>query len=151
MNQENQPFFGSHFEFDQRPKPRREKSIPLSVVLMIVSIATAAAMLLTYTVTTIIDRKQYLQKLEAQQAVIDRLQNGASGLDVEQLDVLAASFEQYSYYAGQVSQEELLTAVMKAYAEATGDRYAEYYTEEEYAEMLAENVGNHEGLGISFV
>ena len=56
MNQENQPFFGVNFDFDQGPKRKPERSFPLSVVLMIVSIATAAAILLTYTVTTILDR-----------------------------------------------------------------------------------------------
>ncbi|MBQ7173214.1 MAG: hypothetical protein IJR88_03775 [Clostridia bacterium] len=66
-----------------------------------------------------------------------------------QLELLNKLFQVYSYYAGDVSLEELETAVMKAYAEATGDKYAEYYTAEEYAALTEDSAGNFEGIGVS--
>jgi carboxyl-terminal processing protease len=67
------------------------------------------------------------------------------------LDFLSMLFEEASYYADAVSEEDRLDAVMKAYAAATGDLYAEYYTEEEYAAMMADSSGNQVGIGVSFV
>ena len=123
-DEDQSSFFGDGSDFRARGTQTGEKKrFTLSFLLIIVSIATAAAILLTYTVTTTIDRFYYLQRL---QELREESENTVSSLDVEHLDVLAAIFEKYSYYAGEVSQEELLTAVMKAYAEATGDRYAEY-------------------------
>ena len=148
-DEDQSSFFGDGSDFRARGTQKDEKKrFTLSFLLIIVSIATAAAILLTYTVTTTIDRFYYLQRL---QELREESENNVSSLDVEHLDVLAAIFEKYSYYAGEVSQEELLTAVMKAYAEATGDRYAEYYTEAEYAAMTAENAGDRVGIGVSVI
>ncbi len=117
-------------------------------------VVAAVSVLFTYTLTSASKRDYYSEKLADQQAVIDRLkseQGQPSDVDFEKLGVLAALFEQYSYYAGQMDEEQILTAVLKAYAEATGDVYAEYYTEEEYAQLTAENAGDYEGIGVSTI
>ena len=142
-------FFGDASSLGRRKAGRREpRRFTLSFLLLIVSIATAVAILLTYTVTTTIDRLRYMQSLQALQ---EGNSENASSLEVDRLDILAAIFENYSYYANDMDQEELLTAVMKAYAAATGDDYAEYYTEAEYAAMIAENAGEGVGIGVSVV
>ena len=138
---------------EEKPPFGEKKRFTLSFLLAVVAIVTAITILCTHTATVILDRAYYRDKLAEQQATIDRLYEQAtlSGLDVWQVDALAAIFEAYGYYAEEVDQETLLNAVMKAYAEATGDRYAEYYTEEEYAALTADNVGAQVGIGISVV
>ena len=154
MSSSNQEYQPINFDWDGTlPHKRKKPNRGTGFWLMLLVVAVAVTVLLTYTVTSALNRAQYQQQLERQQQMIEQLRSKAqlSDLDLEHLDILAALFEEYSYYAKDVSQEELLTAVMKAYAEATGDRYAEYYTEEEYAAMSAENAGDHVGIGVSVV
>ena len=65
------------------------------------------------------------------------------------LEFLDQFFKAYSYL--DLSEVDFLTAVLKAYTEATGDLYAEYYTEEEFDAMLADNAGEGVGVGISVI
>lgn len=66
-----------------------------------------------------------------------------------ELDFLNALFQKYSYY--DLDEEALVTAVLKAYTAATGDRYAQYYTKEEFAALNADNAGDVQGIGVSVV
>ena len=66
-----------------------------------------------------------------------------------ELDLIHALFEQLSVY--DLDREALMTAVLKAYAEATGDLYAAYYTPEELEVLTSENQGEMEGIGVSVV
>lgn len=56
-------------------------------------------------------------------------------------------FENYSLY--DTNGELLLDEMLKAYAAATGDEYAAYYTAEEYAALMSEMGGNAVGVGIT--
>jgi C-terminal processing protease CtpA/Prc len=40
---------------------------------------------------------------------------------------------------------------MKAYVEATGDRYAAYYNAEEYKALLESNAGTFQGIGLNVI
>ncbi|MBQ9129899.1 MAG: PDZ domain-containing protein, partial [Clostridia bacterium] len=51
-------------------------------------------------------------------------------------------------YVGSLSEKELLDAVINAYVDATGDKYAEYYTAEEYAALLQSYEGQGVGIGV---
>ena len=134
-----------------------EKKVSIHFLISLVCIVAAISILLTFVITNNANRHYYSQELESQQAIIDRYRGNGTSLggdeipDFEQLAVLAQLFQQFSYYAEELSEEELLTAVMKAYATATGDAYAEYYTEEEYAEITADREGDHVGIGVSVV
>ena len=66
-----------------------------------------------------------------------------------ELDLIHSLFEQLSVY--DLDREALMTAVLKAYAEATGDLYAAYYTQEELDALTSENQGEMEGIGVSVV
>ncbi len=138
-----------------RHDPRSsQKGVSRGFWLSLCVLVAVFSILLTYTLTSASKRSYYTEKLAAQQAEIERLKNNgfsASDGDFEKLSILDALFEHFSYYAGSVSDEELMDAVLKAYAEATGDAYAEYYTEEEYAALAAENVGGYVGIGVSVV
>lgn len=68
--------------------------------------------------------------------------NGKIGL-VDQI------FKEYALY--DVNGDLLLDSMLKAYAEATGDRYAAYYTEEEFRELTAEHNGELVGIGVTVV
>ena len=58
-------------------------------------------------------------------------------------------FEEYSLY--DTDGTLLLDQMLKAYAAATGDTYAAYYTEEEYLAMVAENNATVVGIGITAI
>lgn len=128
----------------------RSRGVLISFVVFLVVLSV----FLTYTFTSASKRSYYTEKLAAQQAEIDRLKNNglpSTDGDFDKLEILASLFEHFSYYAGDVSDEVLLDAVLKAYAAATGDVYAEYYTEEEYAELSADNAGDYVGIGVSVI
>ena len=125
--------------------------VGITCLLIVISV------LLTYTLTTAADRAYYGKWLEEQQAEINRLES-IGGVEstltdgaFEQLELLAQIFDYYSYYSGEKTEEEMMTAVLKAYAAATGDEYAEYYTEEEYKQISSENSGDYEGIGVSVI
>lgn len=58
-------------------------------------------------------------------------------------------FEQYSLY--DTDGELLLDEMLRAYAQATGDTYAAYYTEEEFKQMMDENNASLVGIGITAI
>lgn len=138
-------------------KVREEKRFSIHTLISLGCIVAAISVLLTFIVTNNANRFYYTQELERQNEIIQNYRENGVSSDVEgipdfsELETLAQLFEQFSYYASDLSEEELLTAVMKAYASATGDDYAEYYTEEEYAAITAEREGDHVGIGVSVV
>ena len=137
----------------QEPQKRRG-SVSFGALIAIVCVAVAFSILLTYTMTAAAKRRYYSEKLAAQQTVIEQLrENGSisSDIDYGKLEILAGLFNAYGYYAGQKSEEELLESVLKAYAEATGDPYAAYFTDEEFATMMSDSAGKREGIGVSVI
>lgn len=56
-----------------------------------------------------------------------------------------------SYSFEELSEEEMVAAALKAYVYATGDEYAEYYTQEEYEALQAASEGSSEGIGINVI
>lgn len=58
-------------------------------------------------------------------------------------------FKHYSLY--DTDGALLLDEMLKAYAAATGDKYAAYYTAEEYAALMAENTAQMVGIGITVI
>ena len=133
------------------------KSFSNVAICSIACLLLVISVLLTFMLTAAADRSYYQKKLDEQQAVINQMESlnkvepTLSGSSFEKLDVLSQIFDQYSYYAGQKTEEEMITAVLKAYAEATGDLYAEYYTQEEYNQIAYENAGDYEGIGVSVI
>ena len=126
----------------------------LGVLLSTLCIAVLASVMLTYTLTASYVKGVYVEALLRKQEQVELLQSAllkVEGEERDKLQFLAALFEASSYYADKVSEEERLNAVLKAYAASTGDAYAEYYTEEEYAVFMEENVGQYNGLGVSVV
>ncbi|MBQ9807050.1 MAG: hypothetical protein IJW49_11185 [Clostridia bacterium] len=160
-------------EVKKRQKPEKRCSVTLLVSLLCIVIAIT--MLLTYTLTSEYVRSRYIDQIEAQQSNVDALERDKArlnatiaqlqdsiamleqtiadgeGSEYDKLEFLSLLFEYYSYYADSINEEEILDTVLKAYAQATGDRYAEYYTQEEYESLLQDNAGSSVGIGVSVV
>lgn len=75
--------------------------------------------------------------------------NTSTESEFPELDLIHQIFEQLSVY--DLDKEVLMTAVLKAYAEATGDVYAAYYTPEELEAVTSDNQGEMQGIGVSVV
>lgn len=139
----------------EHSKKKRGKT-STGVWICFLCVAVVFSVLLTYVLTTLSNQNYYTELLREKQEQIDLLQSqgGNSSLsseDLQQLETLKQIFQQYSYYYGDVSEKELLEAAMKAYVNATGDLYAEYYTVEEYADLVNDRNGTSVGIGISIV
>ena len=51
----------------------------------------------------------------------------------------------------EIDDEALITAVLKSYVAATGDVYAEYFTDEEWKLMTEEKAGEMSGIGVGVI
>lgn len=135
----------------QKPK-KAEWRCPVSVLLVLLSVAIVATMLFTFGLASRWVRQQDYAIMQEQQEAIDNLRKALESKDdFGKLRVLADLLEEYSYYANKFDTEEMLDTVMRAYTQATGDHYAAYYTEEEYAELSSDNAGAGVGIGVSVV
>ena len=120
-------------------KPRRR--VPLSAAVGSVILSVILAILLTFSVTT-----SFMQK--------NTPTTGTSGTGVtdsrfEKLDALDRLFRLLSPL--ELDEQEMLDYVLKAYVASTGDRYAAYYTEEEFAAYQDTTAGKMVGIGINVV
>ncbi len=132
--------------------PTKEKRFSGLLVTCLVIVLLIASVLLTYTLTAKQERDYYNQKLAQQQKVIAELQKVlqmGEGTTFQKLEFLSALVNHYSYYADSIDQDAAIEAVLKAYVAATGDQYAAYYTDEEYAAMLQDSSGSSYGIGVS--
>ncbi len=136
------------------PRPPKRNRISTGIWICILCVVIVATMLLTYTLTASHERDSYQAKLAEQQKVIEQMQAAladGNGTTFQKLEYLSKLFERWSYYSDSLDQDAIIDAVLHAYAESTGDLYAEYYTNEEYAALMADNSGNSAGVGISVV
>lgn len=117
------------------------KKIPLSVFIFVL----LAAMLVTFMSAFFVVSNIYDAKLREAQLEDNSDDTG----NFAELDTLDSIFKTFSYF--DLDNEALMNAVLKAYAEASGDKYAEYYTAEEYASMSSNNAGQMQGIGINVI
>ena len=69
--------------------------------------------------------------------------------DYEKLELIDALFKAYSIF--ELDEEAIMDAVLKGYVEGTGDKYAEYFTAEEYERFTSESRGELVGIGIRVI
>lgn len=67
----------------------------------------------------------------------------------EKLELIDRLFSTYSVF--DLDEEALMDAILKGYVAGTGDKYAEYFTAEEYAQFTADNKGEFVGVGIAVI
>ena len=81
---------------------------------------------------------------------IQNPENPAESLDYSgTFYLIDALFKNFSIF--EVDYETAMLAAIRAYIEATGDKYAMYYTPEEYDAMISENNGDLYGIGVQVI
>ncbi len=65
--------------------------------------------------------------------------------------MVADMLEKNSYYDHTLTDEQLADAIVSAYREKTGDKYAEFFTAEEFAAASDTNQGKTQGIGITIM
>ena len=69
----------------------------------------------------------------------------------DRLSMVDAAFRSQYLDADELDDDLLIDYMLKGYIAATGDRYAEYYTMEEYADFMSDITGDSEGIGVSVI
>lgn len=132
---------GEGEENNNNKKPREPKKISLSSFILSTVALVLVAVMLTWSVCL----GAYRTKLsEIAGAGLE-----PSGAELDNLEILDAVFNTYSYYG--VDEEEMGEFLLKAYVAASGDKYAEYFTEEEYIAYMDSMRGNSVGVGINII
>lgn len=129
----------------------REHRIRLRVAIPVLCLALVAAVLLTWTFTSLAAQKKRLDELDSQKKLYESLIEENRNPTGDALAVLKAMLRHYSLYADTLDEKAMAEAAFKAYVAATGDAYARYYTEEEFAEVISEGNGDFCGVGITVV
>ena len=123
------------------------KKISLSVFIFVL----LAAILLSFLSAFVVVSQVYDAELKAayESNKVPSINNNDDSGFIAELKMLDKLFKTYSIY--DLDDDALCEAVLKAYAHATGDKYAEYYTAEEYAALNAENAGDMQGIGVNII
>ena len=129
---------------------QNENRLSVRQTLFLLCVTLVTAILVTYTLTAAAWRKAYTEKLQEQQEIINSL-NGPSLAASENLEILDSLLETYSYYAETMDKQAMMEAAFKAYVAASGDRYARYYTAEEYEAIRQSNKAVLYGVGIGVI
>lgn len=126
MEQYQQP----GFEYgDAEKKKDRKANVKFPIILIITVLVTA---LITCAATWFAAKRRYQPKEDYFLTSVDQAR-----------EIIRQHF---FYYTDD--ERKLTESVLKGIASATGDRYAEYYTEEEYEDLRKQNQRNFVGIGI---
>ena len=125
---------------DKNKKPKKPKTIKLSTFVL----SAIALMLVTVMLTWTVCFSAYRTKLASMEGDF-----GQSGIDFSNLGTLDSVFDTYSYYG--INEEEMGEFLLKAYVAGSGDRYAEYFTEEEFTAYMDSMRGNSVGVGMNVI
>ncbi len=155
MNYNDNNDYNYNWKGSSQPPQKNRKPewrCPVSLLLVILCITIVATVMLTFTLTSSWVKAQDSLIIGKQQETIDNLRDALENEDeFAKLEVLANLLKQVSYYSGEFDQEKMLDEVLRAYTYATGDNYADYFTEEEYAALSSDNAGAGVGIGVSVV
>lgn len=144
------PPFGGQAQFYQTPPPirfdaQKPRTVRLSVfVISLIAVALAVAVL-SFSFSGLLFGSGSLFGMESTLGTGQQEGEDYAG-KIALIDYL---FENYSLY--DTNGELLLDEMLRAYAAATGDEYAAYYTAEEFEALLGDMEGNAVGIGISVV
>lgn len=137
-------------------RPRRMKTIPVAVATSLIAAFVALTMLCTFVACDVFgvgsgsNGSNPLQGGAAQNGNTTITIDGDDLPDyIDELVKLDAIFNANSYDG--VDSEQMKVDILKAYIAATGDKYAEYMTEEEYESYNSSSRGDFVGVGISIV
>lgn len=129
---------------------RKKKKNGISV--RIFAFALIAAIVVCSTLAFRIAENRYNAQLEkAKQDIYEALSGSSDDMSssyayAKIIDEYFSLLEYHDY-----DREAAITAMLKGYVSATGDKYAAYYTAEEYAALTSEDSGNMVGIGVSVI
>ncbi len=129
-----------HYVAAPPPKPRR--TVGLASAIGTTVTAVVLAVLLTFSLTTIYQKADIPPTADVGQG--EEAKNPVAAL--EAIDRLFRSATML-----ELDDETIITSVLKAYVAATGDRYAEYFTAEEFEAQVGSQNGEMCGIGVSVV
>ncbi|MBE6694426.1 MAG: hypothetical protein E7589_06660 [Ruminococcaceae bacterium] len=135
------PAVADTYVLDGGKKAKAPKRVSFTSAVAAMITAVVLAVLVTFSVTTAFIR----------QDTPDTVTPGGEEDNFAYLDVIDRLFRSASLFSEKLDDGEIASSVLKAYVSATGDRYARYYTAEEYAQMLEEQSGNMCGIGVTVV
>ena len=123
-------------------KKRVERTVSLRTLIVAISITLVISVLFTYVFAS-----GLFKTPEANQ------NQGSEVIDIsdatKQVEILNKIFAQLEFDYEKLDPDVLTDALLKAYVEASGDKYAIYYNAEEYAAWLESQKGTTAGIGIS--
>ncbi len=129
--------------------PKKERK-PVKVSLG-TFVCTSVALVLAAVMLTLTICSSYYKGKEAQLKIEYEtiISESASIGNIPELQILQGIFSTYSFEA--LDEDVIRSQILKAYVSATGDKYAEYYTDEEYAALSAQMSGESQGIGINII
>ncbi len=125
------------------PPPKEGKKVSLTAAVSTVITAVVLAVLLTFSLT-----RSYMKN--DLPTVVQPGQGSAEEDPFAELDVIDRLFRSLTVME-DLDEDAIIASVLKGYVTATGDRYAEYFTAEEFAEQTNTQNGQMCGIGISVV
>lgn len=145
-----EPLEPERYTSSRAPKPSRRVSLTSAIGTTVT--AVVLTLLLTFSLTAKYYVKEPVIAAKPETDAVETDANGEviSGTSVSMTDELATIdrlFRSLTVY--DLDDQALLTAVLKAYVAETGDKYAEYFTAEEYAAQISDQNGKLCGIGIS--
>ena len=130
---------------EKNVKPKEPLKVSLfSFVLTTVSLVLAAVMI-TFTVSSAFFKKEYIES-QIEQTQQSEVQYSEKGYPFE---LFSRFLDVYSF--AETDEEAMMAAALKAYVAESGDRYAYYYTADEYSEYISANIGESQGIGINII
>ncbi|MBR6603194.1 MAG: S41 family peptidase [Clostridia bacterium] len=129
--------------------------ISIITLLLCIIVTAVAVFMSTYTVLTDNYREE-LAKAYAEETVVGeeipelpQQEQAQKSIYEEKLSTVLGYFEGRAYY--DLDTEAVIEGMLDGVAYGTGDRYAEYYTAEEYATFTAESNGEMQGIGVNII
>ena len=129
-----------HYAAGNKAKPTRH--IGLGAAISTTVTAVLLAVLLTFSLTA-----KYYVKEPVIAAKPGAKTETTFAAELDTIDRLFRSLTVYS----NLDDEALLTAVLKAYVQQTGDKYAQYLTKDEFEELISDQNGTLCGIGVSVI
>ncbi len=125
--------------------PRQPRRVSLTAFICTCISLVLVAVMLTYTLCTAAYWAR-ISEIRQKNALTGAVSDNELA---DELSLLEKIFSAYSFE--ELDGEALRTAVLKAYVNATGDRYAQFYTLDEYAALLSDMGGESQGIGINVI
>lgn len=134
-----------YYAYRGQQSEKASKGIAPGIFAASLIAAVALTLVFTMLITSVISTVYWSNR-------VGPMQPGSSSeqvVDTETLTLIDQLIKQYAYE--EPDRDVMMEAVIKAYVAATGDIYAEYYTQEEFEAMTSENQGQMQGIGVSVV